>query len=108
LWVDGFILPELAFKIKYNLTKKANLSTISAKGGHMTYLSNYLAEQKKRNPRFYEMDFAKGVGISPEHLSRLKNGTHRPGIKLALKLQKFSKGKLKALKLMTDNLEEEL
>jgi DNA-binding transcriptional regulator YdaS (Cro superfamily) len=40
--------------------------------------------------------FAESLGISPSYLSELRGGKKRPGLSLALEIERATKGKVKA------------
>jgi DNA-binding transcriptional regulator YdaS (Cro superfamily) len=63
-------------------------------------LHEYLCRSRMDDKDFREIQFAKQLGIDPTHLSRLKKGKHRPGVDLAIAIEKATSGKVKAVELL--------
>lgn len=57
-------------------------------------LDEYVFYEKKKNPNFTQQQFAKSLGISPNHLCQVKKGKLPLSYKLANKILKKTKGKV--------------
>ena len=70
-------------------------------------LDEYLFYEKKKDPSFSNKKFAKKLGISQVHLSRILSGKFAFSAKVAIKISKITSGKVDIIKLLKKSHPEE-
>lgn len=63
----------------------------------MTYTMRKRHPYADKAPRGTLAQLARDLGITPVHLSRVINGNRRPSFELAYKMEKLTKGNIKAI-----------
>ena len=69
-------------------------------------LSTYLALLKITDKKLTYIKFAKALGIDKSYLSRIKTYTYCPSVRVAMKIEKITGGKVRWWKLMEKCLDK--